>query len=84
VLRIYPMRCAITGGHDVVGGQSFATAAGTGVVMGPWPRGEGVGAQAAACMASHSAARSATIRVGALVLPLVMVGMMLASTTRKP
>jgi hypothetical protein len=38
----------------------------------------------AAAMPSHSAARSATIRVGALVLPLVMVGMTLASTTRKP
>ena len=32
----------------------------------------------------HSAARSAIISVGELVLPLVMVGMTLASTTRRP
>ena len=32
----------------------------------------------------HSAARSAIISVGALVLPLVIVGMTLASTTRRP
>ena len=32
----------------------------------------------------HSAARSAIISVGELVLPLVIVGMTLASTTRRP